>query len=92
MQSNALEKSDPNNTDTTTGLKVAVTAQKRNGAFVLESSLSTFAQSSAAAKNAIQVLAAIRKRTKHKRSNTILQSAQFGEGERAIAGRNQGVE
>lgn len=66
MQSNALEKSNPNNTDMTIGLKIAVTVQKRNRAFIPESSLPTSAQSSAAAKNAIQVLEAIRKRTKNK--------------------------
>lgn len=92
MQSNALEKSNPNNTDMTMGFKMAVTVQNRNRAFVLESSLPTFAESSAAAKNAIQVLEAIRKRMKNKRSNIILQSAQLEEGERAITGRIQGVE
>lgn len=90
MQSNALEKSNPNNTDTTMSLKIAVTVQKRDRAFTLESSLPTFAQSSAAAKNAIQVLEAIRKRAKNKRSNVTLPSVQLG-GERAIAGRIQGV-
>ena len=92
MQSNALEKSNPNNTDMTMGLKIAVIVQERNRAFLLESSLPTFAQSSVAAKNAIQVLGAIRKRTENKRSNIILPSVQLGEEERAIAGRIQGVE
>lgn len=53
MQINALEKSNPNNAGTTMGLKIAVTVQEGKHVFVLESSLPTFAQSSAAAKNAI---------------------------------------
>lgn len=36
MQSNALEKSNPNNKARTMGLKIAVTVQKRNCAFILE--------------------------------------------------------
>lgn len=50
MQSNALEKSNSDNTGTTMGLKIAVIVQRRNGAFILKSSLPTFAQLSAAAK------------------------------------------
>lgn len=92
MQSNALEKSNPNNKAITTGLKIAVTVQKRNCAFILEGLLPTSAQASAAAKKAIQVLEAIRKRTKDKSSNALLPPVQLGEGERAIAGRIQGVE
>lgn len=56
MQNNALEKRNPNNTATTMGLQIAGTVQEGNHAVVLESSLPTFAQSSAAAKNANQVL------------------------------------
>lgn len=62
MQINALEKSNPNNAGTTMGLKIAVTVQEGKHVFVLESSLPTFAQSSAAPKNAIRVLEAIKNR------------------------------
>lgn len=87
MQSNALEKNNPNNREMTMGLKIAVTVQERNHAFVPERSLLTFSQSSAAAKNAIELLGAIRKRMEKKRSNIILPSVQLGVGERATAGR-----
>lgn len=92
MQSNALEKRNPNNKDMTMGLKIAVTVQKRNCAFILESSLPTSAQASAAAKKAIQILKAIRKRTKNKRSNIVLPPIWLEEEERAITGRIQDVE
>lgn len=56
----------------------------------LESSLPIFFQSSAAAKDAIQVLEAVRKRAKRERPSVILPSVLL-EGERATVRRIPGV-
>lgn len=64
MQSNALEKSNSDNTGTTMDLKIAVIVQRRNAAFIPESSLPTFAQISAAA---IQDLGVMRDKTENKK-------------------------
>lgn len=71
MQSNALEKSNSDNVGTTTGLKIAATAQRGNCALVLESSAPAFAQSSATAKKTIQVLGAIRERADNKKDRML---------------------
>lgn len=86
MQSNALEKSNSDNVGTTTGLKIAATAQRGNRALILESSPAAFAQSSATAKKTIQVLGAMRERADDKKSERYFIPVQLAKGDGARKG------